>query len=34
MAEGIESVAIVQVVPVGQATAENAVDLTVTCQGR
>ncbi|XP_013910065.1 PREDICTED: melanocyte protein PMEL [Thamnophis sirtalis] len=31
--QGIESVEIVQVVPLMPAVAENAVDLTVTCQG-
>ena len=33
-AEGIESVEIVQVVPMVSAVAQNVVDLTVTCQGR
>lgn len=33
-AEGIESVEIVQVMPIVSAVAENTVDLTVTCQGR
>lgn len=34
IAEGIESVEIVEVIPLTPTIAENAVDLTVTCQGR
>lgn len=34
IAEGIESVAIVQVVPVTAASGESGVELTVTCEGR
>lgn len=34
VAEGIESVAIVQVVPVTAASGESGVELTVTCEGR
>lgn len=34
VAEGIESVAIVQVVPVVPVGSESSVELTVTCEGR
>ena len=34
VAEGIESVAIVQVVPVVPEGSESSVELTVTCEGR